>query len=105
MAENDVPCGPILDVGQLVNHPQVAHRELIGEVNGNGLTAPMRPVKYESFEQEVRLAPPLLGEDTLAVLKRFDCLDSSLDSDALSQMARDGVIQDPVLSPNAASQA
>ncbi|OWT59181.1 CaiB/BaiF CoA transferase family protein [Candidimonas nitroreducens] len=96
-AEHDVPCGPVLNVADLVNHPQVEHRQLVGKLGVGKLRAPMRPIKYQHFEQSVRLAPPHLGEDTVAILSRFNCVDPDKQAEQLAAWAATGVIQDPTL--------
>ena len=63
------------------------------------MSAPMRPVKYRGIEQDVWLSPPQLGEDTLAVLEKFGCIDVAKDPQQLELWARAGVIQDPALPP------
>ncbi|HYH43055.1 MAG TPA: CoA transferase [Burkholderiales bacterium] len=90
--EHDVPSGPVLDVADLVEHPQVKHRKLLGGLGRGRMRAPMRPVKYRSFEQEVRLAPPELGEDTVQILRKFGCLAGD---DEIESLVRSGVIEDP----------
>lgn len=95
--EFDVPCGPVLDVADLVNHPQIAERELVEELGVGKLRAPMRPVKYQGFEQQVFLSPPRLGEDTAAVLARYGCVGSGETDAQLRQLAAAGVIEDPGL--------
>ncbi|MCC6533155.1 MAG: CoA transferase [Burkholderiales bacterium] len=88
----DVPSGPVLDVADLVEHPQVKHRELLAAMGRGGMHAPARPVKYRGFDQAVRLAPPHLGEDTVAVLRKFGCLE---DGAEIERLVQTGVIEDP----------
>lgn len=95
----DVPCGPVLNVADLVGHPQIRHRHLTGKLGVGRMSAPMRPVKYRGIEQEVWLSPPRLGEDTLAVLREFGCLNGEDTPEQLELWARSGVIQDPSLPP------
>jgi crotonobetainyl-CoA:carnitine CoA-transferase CaiB-like acyl-CoA transferase len=90
--EFDVPCGPVLDVADLVDHPQVLERRLIESLGRGKLRAPARPVKYRGFEQTVRLSPPHLGEDTAAVLREYGCVQ---DDEAFRKLAQSGVIEDP----------
>ena len=96
--EFDVPSGPVLDVADLVDHPQVRHRNLLGALGRGRMSAPMRPVKYKTFEQEVRLAPPHLGEDTVSILKKFGCFEGE-SADAtearIADLVGNGVIEDP----------
>ncbi len=68
---NNVPCGPINNIDQVFEDPQVQHRGMrIGMQHASGpislLASPMRfgdtPVRYE-------LPPPLLGEHTREILR------------------------------------
>jgi formyl-CoA transferase/CoA:oxalate CoA-transferase len=101
--EHDVPSGPVLDVADLVDHPQVRHRALRAPLGRGRMSAPIRPVKYSSFDQAVRLAPPHLGEDTVAVLRKFGCLGGA--EDDVSALVRDGVIEDPAYRTGAEAQS
>lgn len=91
---HDVPCGPVLDVGDLVDHPQVQHRRLVEPLGRGRMSAPVRPVKYGTFEQGVRMPPPRLGEQTVSVLKRYGAIG---EGDDLEALALRGVIEDPAL--------
>ena len=92
--EFDVPCGPVLDVADLVDHPQVLERRLIESLGRGKLRAPARPVKYQGFTQEVRLSPPYLGEDTASVLREYGCV---TDETELRRLAENGVVESPDL--------
>jgi crotonobetainyl-CoA:carnitine CoA-transferase CaiB-like acyl-CoA transferase len=92
--EFDVPSGPVLDVADLVQHPQVKHRNLLGKLGRGRMSAPMRPVKYKTFDQEIRLAPPDLGEDTVSILQKFGCLENNPEADIM-ELVKTGVIEDP----------
>lgn len=92
--EFDVPYGPVLDVGDLVEHPQIHARHLVAPLGRGNMSAPVRPVKYGNFEQQVRLAPPYLGEDTVAVLKEFGALAPDTDAAELRRLAEAGVLED-----------
>jgi glutaryl-CoA transferase len=69
-----VPCGPINDLGQVFDHPQVKAREMqitlphpvSGSVDliGNPIRMSRTPVEYQS-------APPVLGADTEDVLREI----------------------------------
>lgn len=66
-----VPCGPIYDVGQAMEHPQVYHREMVVEVNhpvmGKARILGL-PVKLSNTPGRVRLTPPMLGADNTSIL-------------------------------------
>jgi crotonobetainyl-CoA:carnitine CoA-transferase CaiB-like acyl-CoA transferase len=66
-----VPCGPINDLAQVFDDPQVRHRGLRFDLpHAAGATVPQvrNPVLYSRTALEYRLAPPLLGQHTDAVL-------------------------------------
>lgn len=67
----DIPAGPINDVATALNDPHVLTREMVQEVMHPAL-GPIKllgPVaKLSETPAEIRLAPPLLGADTDAVL-------------------------------------
>ena len=102
--EFDVPSGPVLDVADLIDHPQVKHRNLLGKTGRGRMSAPMRPVKYKTFDQEVRLAPPDLGEDTVSILRKFGCLPEGAD-DEVAKLVQGGVIEDPAYRTDACGTA
>ena len=70
--EIGVPCGPIQDIAQVFDDPQVQARGMqvtLESANGpvNGVA---NPIKYSKTVLEYYKAPPGLGEDTFAVLER-----------------------------------
>ncbi|HBZ93658.1 MAG TPA: CoA transferase, partial [Pseudomonas sp.] len=69
-----VPCGPINDLQQVFADPQVQARELRVELpNGLGSTTPQvaSPLRLSETPVAYRSAPPLLGQDSEAVLQRL----------------------------------
>jgi len=69
----DVPCGPIQNISEVFDDPQVQHRgmklELEHPVNGN-VSGVANPIKYSDTPIEYHKAPPTLGQDTEEVLQR-----------------------------------
>lgn len=66
-----VPSGPINNIAQLLDHPQVQYREMIQEVEHPtiGMLKMLGiPLKLSATPGSVRKAPPLLGENTNEVL-------------------------------------
>ncbi|WP_342430644.1 CaiB/BaiF CoA-transferase family protein [Neobacillus sp. FSL H8-0543] len=66
-----VPSGPINNIAQLLDHPQVQYREMIQQVEHPtiGMLKMLGiPLKLSATPGSVRKAPPLLGEDTNEVL-------------------------------------
>ncbi len=86
-----VPCGPVLDVGQALAHPQAAAREMLrtivhpsaGEIRVTGV-----PVRLADTPGDLRLPPPLLGEHTDAFLR-----EAGLSNEEIAAMRRDGVAE------------
>ena len=74
-----VPCGPINDLAQVFADPQVQARGLrLDMANGMGSSTPQvaRPLRLSATPVDYRLAPPLLGEHTDALLQRLLGLDA-----------------------------
>ncbi|RCV88215.1 CaiB/BaiF CoA transferase family protein [Billgrantia montanilacus] len=73
LSEIAVPCGPIQNIAQVFDDPQVKAREMKIELESRRGSIPgvANPIKYSRTQIEYRKAPPLLGEDTEAVLSRL----------------------------------
>lgn len=70
----DVPCGPIYNISQVFEDPQVLHRGMKIELEHpvNGLVPGVgNPIKYSSTPIEYGKSAPTLGEDTEDVLTRL----------------------------------
>ena len=66
-----VPCGPINDLAAVFADPQVLHRGLRVDLpHAAGGTAPQvaNPIRFSATPIGYRHAPPLLGQDTEAIL-------------------------------------
>jgi len=69
-----VPCGPINDLAGVFADPQVRHRGLQIEMpHAAGGQAPQvaNPIRFSTTPIDYRLAPPLLGQDTDAILREL----------------------------------
>jgi crotonobetainyl-CoA:carnitine CoA-transferase CaiB-like acyl-CoA transferase len=82
LAASGVPCGPINDIAEVFAEPQVKYRgmriDLPHALTGS---APgiRNPVLFSRTQLEYRSAPPVLGQDTAAVLKSMlDMTDGEL---------------------------
>ena len=76
-----VPCGPINDLAGVFADPQVSHRGLRVEMpHAAGGRAPQvaNPMRCSATPVEYRLAPPLLGQDTDAVLRELGHSDAQI---------------------------
>ena len=68
----NVPCGPINNMKEVFEDPQVKHRELRVEIPNalGGVTPVVRsPLRLSATPVEYKFAPPLLGQHTEEVLK------------------------------------
>jgi crotonobetainyl-CoA:carnitine CoA-transferase CaiB-like acyl-CoA transferase len=68
----EVPCGPINTLPQVYADPQVAARGLVQEIarpNGESVRITSNPVRMSETPADLRLAPPVLGQDTDSVLR------------------------------------
>ena len=86
-----VPCGPINDLAQMFQDPQVLARGLavsIPHVLAGSVPQVASPIRLSETPVEYRRAPPLLGEHTEAVLA--DVL--GLGADAMGRLRSAGVL-------------
>jgi crotonobetainyl-CoA:carnitine CoA-transferase CaiB-like acyl-CoA transferase len=86
-----VPCGPINDLAQMFQDPQVVARGLAVTVPhplAGSVPQVASPIRLSETPVEYRRAPPLLGEHTEAVLS--DVL--GLDADAVHRLRSAGVL-------------
>jgi crotonobetainyl-CoA:carnitine CoA-transferase CaiB-like acyl-CoA transferase len=91
LTDAGVPCGPLNDVRQVFEDPQVRHRGMQQEVPHpvKGLTRIVaNPLKMSATPIEYRLGPPRLGEHTEEVLREL----LSMESSELERLAAGGVI-------------
>jgi crotonobetainyl-CoA:carnitine CoA-transferase CaiB-like acyl-CoA transferase len=86
-----IGCGPINKLSQVFGDPQVVARDMVLEMahsSGQTVKVIANPVKMSETPADYRLAPPLLGEHTDAVLsERLD-----LDAAALAALREKKVI-------------
>jgi len=86
-----VPCGPVLDVGEVIHDRHVAERGLVTSFDHPevgpfpGLTLPF---KFTGFDQAGFERPPLLGEHTDAVLGEM----LGLTNDEIENLRKEGAI-------------
>ena len=69
-----VPCGPINDLADVFADPQVRSREMTVDLPhplAGNVRVVASPLKLSATPVQYRLAPPLLGADTDAVLREF----------------------------------
>ena len=86
-----VPCGPINDLAQMFEDPQVKARGLAIELPhalAGMVPQVASPIRLSETPVEYRNAPPLLGEHTLQVLQRV----LGLDAGAVAAFKEAGVL-------------
>ncbi len=91
LAPAAVPCGPINDLQQVFDEPQVRHRALRMDLpHPLAGTVPQvrNPIRYSRTAIEYRLPPPLLGEHTERVLGA----ELGLDAAAVAALRARGVL-------------
>lgn len=64
----NVPCGPINDVAEAINLPQVQAREMIVSFGQNSIKALGNPIKLSKTPVKYHTPPPKLGADTHSTL-------------------------------------
>jgi crotonobetainyl-CoA:carnitine CoA-transferase CaiB-like acyl-CoA transferase len=70
----EAPCGPINTLDQVYSDPQVVHRKAVETVtrsDGASVRLAANPVCMSATPARTRTAPPLLGQDTDAVLRNI----------------------------------
>ncbi len=86
-----IPAGPINNLSDVFNDPQVLHCRLVEEVQHpllGALKQVANPIRMEAFKDgSIRTPPPMLGEHTYEVLAEF-----GFAPDHLQQLSTDGVI-------------
>lgn len=74
LEENGVPCGPINNLQEVFEHPQVNAREMkvtLPHPSAGEVTLVNNPIKMASTPIQASLPPPLLGQHTDAILKNL----------------------------------
>ncbi|WP_254522222.1 CaiB/BaiF CoA transferase family protein [Natrinema caseinilyticum] len=80
--EGGVPAGPVYDVEEALNNPQIDARDAVTEIDHPELgSVPVieHPLKFEHAESGFELPPPLLGEHNRAVFRDRGYSEAELD--------------------------
>jgi CoA:oxalate CoA-transferase len=86
-----IPCGPINNIQQVVNNPQVIAREMIQEVDQPGIgkvKVPGNPIKFSESPITNYGAAPVLGQDNEVILKDY----LNLSTDEIKQLEEEKII-------------
>jgi len=82
LEEGGVPAGPVLNVGQMLKHPQTIARRMIVDVD-HEVVGPMKtigpPVKMSASDVSVRRSAPVLGQHTRVVLREYGYAEAEID--------------------------
>jgi CoA:oxalate CoA-transferase len=74
LTEGGVPCGPINDIGKVVQDEQVNARNMIQKVShpvAGEVQVPGIPIKVEGCSDKIRFAAPVLGQHTEKILTNY----------------------------------
>ncbi len=96
--EAAVPCGPVLTIDEVYQHPQVKARMMDTEVQhpvAGSIHTIGFPVKYSSTPGHIYRPAPVLGQHTFAVLESL-----GYSFEQCLQLETDGIILDPHLKMN-----
>ena len=80
---HDVPAVALYNVAEVLDDPQVRHLDLIEEVDhptAGKLKFVVGPVHYENMTKEQSAPPPLVGEQSCALLRELGCDDEAIKS-------------------------
>ncbi len=92
LADAGVPAGPVLDIPQMLAHPQTAARDMVPDVM-HPIAGRMRtlglPVKFSETPGGVLHAAPRFGEHTREVLAEF-----GFEPDVIESLIRCGAVKD-----------
>lgn len=86
-----VPCGPVNNMAEVFEEPQVIHRGLCVDMPhplAGTVHTLANPMRFSRTKVEYRLAPPLLGEHTEEIMR--DRL--HLDADRIAELRKSGAI-------------
>ncbi|MGJ8664271.1 MAG: CaiB/BaiF CoA transferase family protein [Marinicella sp.] len=87
-----VPCGPVNNIEQAMNDPQVKHRNMVFDMVGNNkqkIPQIANPLKFSKLELSYQLPPPMLGGSTQEVLTR----ELGLTETEISELMSTGIIK------------
>lgn len=72
--KSGIPCGPVNSMERMVRHPQILFRNMIQEIRhpvAGRIKMAGIPLKMAGFSDKIPGRPPLLGEHTEEILKKY----------------------------------
>ncbi|MBP6563635.1 MAG: CoA transferase [Neisseriaceae bacterium] len=87
LIQEGVPCGPILTVADVVEHPHTAHRQMLVSM-GSDYRGMGSPIKLSHSPASYRSPPPRFGGDSIEVLQRH-----GYDAATINAFIKKGVVQ------------
>jgi CoA:oxalate CoA-transferase len=91
LTEGGVPCGPINDIGMVVEDEHVKARNMIQKVShpvAGDIRIPGIPIKIEGCSDQIRFAAPVLGQHTEKILSCF----LNFSKDQIDNLKVEGVV-------------
>ena len=91
IASAAIPCGPVNNIKEVFEDPQVRHRRMRVEIDHPLLgSTPVvaNPIRYSATPIEYQIAPPMLGQHTREVLREF----AHIEGEQFERLAQKGVI-------------
>jgi crotonobetainyl-CoA:carnitine CoA-transferase CaiB-like acyl-CoA transferase len=86
-----VPCGPVNNIQQAMNEPQIKHRNMLFEMldeNNQKVPQIANPLKFSKLDLTYKLPPPILGDSTKEVLTQ----ELNLSDSKITDLKTKGVI-------------
>ena len=91
LSDAGVPSGPVNNIEQVFDHPQVKARETVEEINHPTLgkiKMVKSPIRFSGLEIETKNHPPLLGEHTVEYFEK----ELGINKDKIARLKEEGVI-------------
>lgn len=87
LIQQGVPCGPILDVADVVQHPHTQHRQMLVSI-GEHYQGIASPIKLDKTPASYRLPPPQFAEHSIEILREY-----GVDESAVMRLLEQGVVK------------
>lgn len=87
LIQQGVPCGPILDVAEVVQHPHTQHRQMLVAI-GEQYQGIASPIKLTNTPARYRLPPPQFAEHSAEILREY-----GFDEVAIARLLEQKVVQ------------